>query len=272
MRPAWYSFSTNARANRRRRTSPFSLPFTAPHWPLQAPQDSIRKYHGVYADGPDALPARRLHCQIELGLLLANVEAHPVLTNTKEWADMTDEEQKWLARTMEVFAGMVDRMDENIGHNIEHIKRLAIVQYPPLAKARSANGVAKHDGGDVTVAFATVMDILPTILDLAGIPHPGPTFRNREVVPVKGNSWVQHLRGSNTRIHDKDYVVGWELFFHQAIRRGDYKAVFIPKPKGPERWQLYNVATDKGEIHDLAATEPAILDEREELEEGYALP
>lgn len=90
------------------------LPFTAPHWPLQAPQANIRKYRGIYDDGPDALRERRLQRQIELGLLPADVEAHPVVTDTKEWEDMTDEEQKWSARTMEVFAGMVDRMDENM--------------------------------------------------------------------------------------------------------------------------------------------------------------
>lgn len=130
----------------------------------------------------------------------------------------------------------------------------AIVHYPPLAAARAT-------GQDVTDAFATVMDVLPTILDLAGVTHPGPTFRGRDVVPVKGASWLPHLSGFSPRLHEKDYVVGWELFFHQAIRRGDYKAVFIPKPKGPERWQLYKVSTDKGEIHDLAEQEPAILDE-----------
>ena len=30
------------------------------------------------------------------------------------------------------------------------------------------------------------------------------------------------------------------------------KIVFIPKPKGPEKWQLYNLAKDPGEVHDLA--------------------
>lgn len=312
------------------------LPFTAPHWPLQAPQASIRKYHGVYADGPDALRARRLQRQVELGLLPADFEAHPVETDTKDWATMTDEEQQWSARTMEVFAGMVDRMDENIGRVVEHIKNLgewdntfvlfmsdngaegAVVEAIPMsgevikrsidahynnelanlgnrdsfiwygprwaqastAPSRMHKGYVTEGGircpaivhyppleavskgrGRVTDVFATVMDILPTILDLAGVPLPGSTFRRREVVPVKGASWLPHLRGTDTRIHDKDYVVGWELFFHQAIRRGDYKAVFIPKPKGPERWQLYNVATDKGEIHDLATQEPVILDE-----------
>ena len=36
------------------------LPFTAPHWPLQAPQEYIKKYRGVYDDGPDALRLKRL--------------------------------------------------------------------------------------------------------------------------------------------------------------------------------------------------------------------
>lgn len=37
-----------------------------------------------------------------------------------------------------------------------------------------------------------------------------------------------------------------------AIRQGPWKAVFVPKPAGPEKWQLYDLSKDPGEIHDLA--------------------
>lgn len=108
---------------RKRRKSPSSLfSFTAPHWPLQAPQENIKKYDGVYKDGPDVLREQRLRKQVELGLLPEDVEPHPVVTDSKDWADMEPGEKIWSAKTMEVFAAMVDRMDENIGRVMDYIK------------------------------------------------------------------------------------------------------------------------------------------------------
>ena len=46
-----------------------------------------------------------------------------------------------------------------------------------------------------------------------------------------------------------------------GIRKAQWKAVFIPKPQGPEKWQLYDLSKDPGEIHDLAEMEPEKLEE-----------
>lgn len=105
------------------------------------------------------------------------------------------------------------------------------------------------------------MDILPTILDLAQILLPGSTFRGREVVPVKGKSWVPYLSRRASHIHGKDHVTGWEVCLHQAIRKGKWKAIFTPTPAGPEKWQLYNMDLDRTEMHDLAEQHPEVLSE-----------
>ena len=109
--------------------------------------------------------------------------------------------------------------------------------------------------------FTTVMDILPTILDLAKVPHPGNEYKGRKVVLPKGKSWVPYLQDKTDHVHDENTVVGWELFGQQAIRRGPYKAVYIPKPFGPEKWQLFDVRNDKGETKDLSKEKPEILAE-----------
>ena len=60
-------------------------------------------------------------------------------------------------------------------------------------------------------------------------------------------------------MHDERTITGWELFGRKAIRQGQWKAVFIPAPSGPETWQLYDLANDPGEVHDLAQIQPERL-------------
>jgi hypothetical protein len=55
------------------------------------------------------------------------------------------------------------------------------------------------------------------------------------------------------------------------VRKGDWKIVSIPKPKGPERWQLYNLAKDPGEVNDLAEQEPKRLQELVKCWDQYVL-
>ncbi|KAF2089292.1 putative arylsulfatase [Saccharata proteae CBS 121410] len=135
-----------------------------------------------------------------------------------------------------------------------------IVRYPPLVQSK----------GRITHEFTTVMDILPTILELAGIPHPGTSFRDRDVVTPRGRSWVSYLDGRSETIHgDGQDVTGWELFGQRAIRRGNWKAVFIPAPQGPEEWELFDIEKDPGEIRNLASEEPELLQSLLEEWEKY---
>lgn len=72
-------------------------------------------------------------------------------------------------------------------------------------------------------------------------------------------------------MHPPDQFHGWELCGRAAIRLGDWKADFIPFPKGPspEAWQLYDLSTDPGETIDLAQQYPEKLTELLELWEKY---
>jgi arylsulfatase len=88
---------------------------------------------------------------------------------------------------------------------------------------------------------------------------------------MRGKSMVPYLTQKRDRIHDKDFIQGWETCGRAAVRKGDWKIVFIPKPKGPEKWQLYNLARDPGEIHDLADEEPERLEALIKLWDQYVL-
>ncbi|KUI57664.1 Arylsulfatase [Cytospora mali] len=127
-----------------------------------------------------------------------------------------------------------------------------VVRYPRLALSR----------GTITQEFTTVMDVMPTLLELAGVAHPGTAFRGREVVLPRGRSWVAHLDGRAGSVHEGGVqdVTGWELFGRRAVRRGKWKAVFEPAP-GAEEWELYDLSTDLGEVHNLAGEEPGVLEE-----------
>lgn len=128
-----------------------------------------------------------------------------------------------------------------------------VVHHPAL--------IPEKERGSVKHGFTTVMDILPTLLDLAGVEHPGTTFLGRSVVKPRGSSWKKYLAGEEDFAHDEETVTGWELFAQQAIRKGKWKGLFIPKPVGPDRWQLFNLEKDPGETTDLSEKEPKILAE-----------
>ena len=109
--------------------------------------------------------------------------------------------------------------------------------------------------------FLTVMDLLPTLLDTLNIQHPGSVYKGRELVPLRGKSIVPYLNAAQNYIHNEDHVTGWELFGQKALRKGHWKALFIPAPNGPNKWQLYNLNEDAGETEDLAEKHPEKLKE-----------
>ncbi|CUM66672.1 uncharacterized protein PRCAT00004348001 [Priceomyces carsonii] len=130
-----------------------------------------------------------------------------------------------------------------------------IVHYPPLLQPLTDGNNRIHN------TFITVMDILPTVLELAHVKHPGELYKSRRVVKPKGASWVSYLRGDSQEVHDENTVTGWELFGQQAIRKGNYKALFVPKPFGAGKWELFNIRTDPGETKNVAAEYGEVLED-----------
>jgi arylsulfatase len=97
------------------------LAFTAPHAPLQAPPEAIARYKGRYDAGYDVLRAQRIKRQRELGLLDPTVQPHrPV--DTVSWDSLSPAEKQVSARKMEIYAAMVDRLDQAVGRVIAELK------------------------------------------------------------------------------------------------------------------------------------------------------
>jgi arylsulfatase A-like enzyme len=135
----------------------------------------------------------------------------------------------------------------------------AVVRYPGFKN------------GETSDIFASVMDLAPTFLEMAGLNHPAPEWKGRKVVDMRGKSMSDWFEGAEETVHEQDFIQGWELLGRGAIRKGDWKAVFIPKPKGTEKWQLYNMKSDPGEVHDLAEEKPDLLKELLVLWDQYVL-
>ena len=94
---------------------------TAPHWPLHALPEDIKKYEGTYTAGWDAIRKTRYQKMLKSGLIKSeNTPLSPRMFPDKQWKNNPDKE--WDARAMAVHAAMVDRMDQTIGKLIEKLK------------------------------------------------------------------------------------------------------------------------------------------------------
>lgn len=122
--------------------------YTAPHWPLQVPQEYWDKYKGKYDDGYQALMQKRLKRLKEKGIIPPEINL-PAYPDMKEWKSLTEEEKKYEVRKMEIYAGMVENVDYHIGRMIQYLKESG--QYEnTIIIVQSDNGAAAEDLTKVT--------------------------------------------------------------------------------------------------------------------------
>lgn len=133
--------------------------YTSPHWPLQVPEPYLSKYKGRYDGGYDIVRNARIAKLKQLGIIPADftpwaglpetTSRSPATPNSgkpearyvnavngadrgyvdygpgrviKRWDSLSPLEKKAQARYMEIYAGMVDNLDHNIGQLIQHLK------------------------------------------------------------------------------------------------------------------------------------------------------
>jgi arylsulfatase len=99
--------------------NPFFLyvAYTAAHWPMHALPEDIAKYKGKYDAGYDAIRSARVEKMKSLGLLSSAWEVSPT---AEKWDKVQDTEFE--TRCMEVYAAMVDRMDQGIGRMLTTLR------------------------------------------------------------------------------------------------------------------------------------------------------
>jgi arylsulfatase len=99
------------------------LSFTAPHNPLHVPREYIDKYRGRFDRGWDELAIERYARLQTLGLVEDFQDPQPRPGWVMAWDELNPEQQAARARDMEIYAGMIDYLDENIGRVLEHLQQ-----------------------------------------------------------------------------------------------------------------------------------------------------
>ena len=100
------------------------LSYTAPHDPLMAWPEDIAKYRGAYNAGYRAIREERFARQKAIGLLN---DDHPLSEASYDpWSELSEAEQQEKARKMEVYAAMIDSLDQNIGRLLARLEALGM--------------------------------------------------------------------------------------------------------------------------------------------------
>jgi arylsulfatase A-like enzyme len=92
--------------------------YTAAHWPMQAPEEDIAKYKGKYDTGYEPVRKSRFEKLKHLRLIDPNWEMTP---QAADWDKVED--KAWEARCMEVYAAMIDRMDQGVGKIVDTLRQ-----------------------------------------------------------------------------------------------------------------------------------------------------
>ncbi len=97
------------------------IAYTAAHWPLQAPESDILKYKGVYDKGWDETRKQRFEKLKKLGIINNKAVLTARGVAIPEWNN--EPMKEWQARRMEVYAAMIDIMDQGIGKIISTLEK-----------------------------------------------------------------------------------------------------------------------------------------------------
>ncbi|GAB6166203.1 arylsulfatase [Thermostilla marina] len=155
--------------------APFFLyvAYNAPHWPLQAKPEDVKKFLGKYLCGWDEIRKRRWKRQCELGIVDPAWGLSPRDPVVPAWDTLTKTEQKDLDARMATYAAQVHCMDYNIGRLVTVLRRMGKLENT-LILFLSDNGACPEPWNDLN----------PT-----GTAHLGGGKFKDPNDPTKGGAW-----------------------------------------------------------------------------------
>ncbi|HCK71907.1 MAG TPA: arylsulfatase, partial [Planctomycetaceae bacterium] len=161
---------THRKENRR---NPFFMyvAYTAAHWPMHALPEDIAKYKGKYDKGYGAIREARHKRMIEMGLVDKKWAMSP---QAREWDKAKNTE--WEIRNMEVYAAMVDNMDQGIGRIVTELKAQGQFENTLILFVQDNGGCAEGLG-------RTARNGLTSAPDSATLPAMGPDVLQTSMIP-----------------------------------------------------------------------------------------
>ena len=118
--------------------------YTSPHWPLQVPDEYLDLYAGHYDDGYDSLRERRFESLKAAGIVPADSALPPRNPSIVPWESLDAEEQRRESRKMELYAAMVDNLDDHVGRLMDYLRENGLYDNT-LVVFMADNGAAGED-------------------------------------------------------------------------------------------------------------------------------
>jgi arylsulfatase len=122
------------------------MAFTAAHWPMHALEKDVAKYEGRYDKGYEPCRAARFERLKKMGLIRSDWEMSP---QAGDWERV--EHREWEARCKEVYAAMIDAMDQGIGRVVAELKRQGTFDNTLILFLQDNGGCAEPMGRDAKV-------------------------------------------------------------------------------------------------------------------------
>lgn len=226
--------------------------YTAAHWPMHALPEDIAKYRGRYDAGYAALRIERLARLRELGLISPDWQ---LTTAMDDWGDVQNREFE--TRCMEVYAAMLDRMDQGIGRILGALRERGFYENTLVFYLQDNGGCAEGMGRarrervPSRPAQPTLPAMAATDLQLQMIPKQTrdgyPVRQGYGVLPGAADTYIGYGRGwanvSNTPFRE---------FKHWVHEGGIATPLIAHWPSGiSRRGELEHTP---GHLVDLAAT------------------
>jgi len=124
----------------------FYVAYTAAHWPLHAPEKEVAKYKGKYDIGWDSLRVLRFNRLKSLGIISSNCVLSKRSVEVPEWKN--EPMKAWQVRRMEVYAAMIDVMDQGIGRIIAALDEKGELENTAIFYMQDNGGCAEPQGSD----------------------------------------------------------------------------------------------------------------------------
>lgn len=296
------------------------LAFNAPHWPLQALPEDIAKYKGKYSIGWDSLRVQRYQNAIARGVVDKNQQITRHDADLQPYSKLTYDEQQYWQLRQEVYAAMIDHVDQSLGKLLNKLKQLkkddnTLIVFISDNGAQGGNSLrlytsrntgpvgsagsyevqnsnwsqtgnsplrnykgTPYEGGisapfiawypkkikanTIATGTAHLIDLAPTFYQLAGAGYPA-SYNGVSTNKLPGKSLLPLLTGETDKVSRPESLF-WERGGNRAVRDGKWK--LVSPAEAPDKYELYDIETDRAENIDVAAKYPDVV---QQLKEKY---